>query len=100
MSRIHSRVAAFAIVILSLGSAATGAAPALAHVGPTQISPQATVHRHVAYQLVRPGYTGRGPALRPVEWTTSPNLQFARGTDGASCALPSSGCPDDERITN
>jgi hypothetical protein len=102
MSRINSRAAALAIVILSLGFAATGAAPALAHVGPTQISPRATAHRHVAYQLVRRGYAGRGPASRPVEWTTSPNLQFvqARGTHGASCALPSSGCPDDERITN
>jgi hypothetical protein len=101
MSRINSRVATSAIVILSFGFAATGAAPALARVGPTQISPRATVHRHVAYPLARPGYAGE-PASHAVAWTTGPTLHFApgRGIDGASCALPSSGCPDDERITN
>jgi hypothetical protein len=94
MSRINSRVATFAIVILSLGFAATSAAPALADAGPRQISPRATVHRHVAYQLARRGYAGE-PASHAVAWTTGP-----RGIDGASCALPSSGCPDNERITN
>jgi hypothetical protein len=96
MSRINSRVATFAIVILSLGFAATSAAPALADVGPRQISPRATAHRHVAYQLARRGYAGELASHAVAK------LQFApgRGIDGASCALPSSGCPDDERITN
>jgi hypothetical protein len=92
MSRINRKVA-FAAVILSLGFAAAGAAPALADVGPTQISPRATVHRHVAYPFGRPDYAGPAP---------SSSLQFAagRGINAASCDLPSSGCSDNERITN
>ena len=101
MSKINCRVAAFATIILSLGFAATGAAPALANVGRTQISPRETVHRQVDYRLVRPGYAGPAPSSRPVgKWMTGRDLQSARGIDGASCDLPSSGCPDDERITN
>lgn len=81
MSGINSRVAAFAIIGLSLGFAAMDAAPALANVRQTQLSPRATVQRHVA------------------AWRTGPNLPFAR-VDAASCALPSDGCYDNERITN
>jgi hypothetical protein len=96
MSRINSRAASFAIVILSLGFAATGAARALANVGWTQISSRAPVHRHVAYRLVPRGYAGPVPSSRPVaEWTTGPNLPFMPGIDAASCDLPSSGCPDE-----
>jgi hypothetical protein len=86
MSKIKSRVAALATIILTLGFAATGVVPALAH---TQMSPRATVHRHVAYQLGYANPTGQNP-------------QFVngRGIDGASCDLPSSGCSNDERITN
>ena len=97
MSKINYRAAAVATVILSLGFAAAGAAPALADVGPTQISPRATLQDHV------PGLYYAGPALssRPVtQWATGPNLHFARGTHVASCDLPSSGCADNERITN
>ena len=82
MSRINSRVTTFAIVILSLGFATTSAAPALADVGPRQISPRATVQRQVA------------------AWRTGQNSQFAPRVDAASCALPSDGCYDNERITN
>jgi hypothetical protein len=81
MSRINSGVTAFAIM-LSLGFAAMDAAPALANAGRTQLSPRAMVQRHVA------------------AWRTGPNLHFARTAGAASCDLPSSGCPDNERITN
>jgi hypothetical protein len=81
MSRINSRVTAFAI-ILSLGFAAVDAAPALANAGQTQLSPRTMVQRHVA------------------TWRTGPNLQFARTVGAASCDLPSSGCSDNDRITN
>jgi hypothetical protein len=81
MSGINSRVTAFAI-ILSLGFAAVDAAPALANVGQTQLSPRTMMQRHVA------------------AWRTGPNLHFARTVGAASCDLPSSGCPDNERITN
>lgn len=93
MPGINSRVAAFATVTLSLSFDATGAAPALAQQ--TQTSPRVTVHRHVAYRLVRARYAGpASSSSRPVaKWRTRP-------TGGVSCALPSSGCPDDERITN
>jgi hypothetical protein len=89
MSKIKSRVAAFATIILTLGFAATGVAPASAQVEHTQMSPGATVHRHVAYRLGYANPTGQNP-------------QFVngRGIDGASCDLPSSGCSNDERITN
>jgi hypothetical protein len=100
MSKIKTRAAAFATIILSLGFAATGVAPALAQVERTQMSPRATVHRYVAYQS---GYADRMPASHPVAAGNSgPNSQFVtgRGIDGASCDLPSSGCPDDQRITN
>jgi hypothetical protein len=99
MSKIKTRAAAFATIILSLGFAATGVAPALAQVERTQMSPRATVHRYVAYQS---GYADRIPASHPAAWNRGPNSQFVtgRGIDGASCDLPSSGCPDDQRITN
>jgi hypothetical protein len=77
MSRINFRRAAFATVILSLGIAATGAAPAFAQLGRTHNLPRATVARHI-------DYAGPVPASRPA----------------ASCDLPSSGCPNDQRITN
>ena len=82
MSGINSRVTAFAIIGLSLGFAAMGAAPALAHTGRAQLSPRTTVQRHVA------------------AWRTGQNAQFAPRVDAASCALPSDGCYDNERITN
>ena len=82
MSGINSKVAAFAIIGLSLGFAAMDAAPALANVRHTQLSPRATVQHHVA------------------AWRTVPNLPFASSVDAASCALPSDGCYDNERITN
>jgi hypothetical protein len=99
MSKIKGRVAAFATVILSLGFAATGVAPALAQVERPQISSHAMMHRHVVY---RPGYADLVPASHSAEWNSGPNPQFVtgRGIDGASCDLPSSGCPDNERITN
>jgi hypothetical protein len=84
MSRINFRRAAFATAILSLGTAATGAAPAFAQVGRTHSLPRTTVVRHVDYRLVRSGYAGLVPSSRPA----------------ASCDLPSSGCPNDQRITN
>ena len=86
MSKIKSRVAALATIILTLGFAATGVVPAFAH---TQMSPRATVHHHVTYRLGYADPTGQNP-----------QFVTGRGIDGASCDLPSSGCSDDERITN
>jgi hypothetical protein len=82
MSKINGRVTAFAAVMLSLGFAATGAAPALAQVG--QISPRATMYRQIDNRLVHPAYAGPVPS----------------SLGAASCDLPSSGCPDNERITS
>lgn len=79
MSGFNSRVTAFAIIILSLGFAAMDAAPALARA---QLSPRTAVQRHVT------------------EWRSNASLSFAPRVDTASCDLPSSGCPDNERITN
>jgi hypothetical protein len=84
MFRINFRRAAFATAILSLGIAATGAAPAFAQLGRTHNLPRAKVGRHVDYLLVRPGYAGPVPSSPPA----------------ASCDLPSSGCSNDQRITN
>jgi len=84
MSRINFRKAAFATAILSLGIAAAGVAPAFAQIGRTHDLPRTTVGRQVDYRLPRPGYAGPVPSSRAA----------------ASCDLPSSGCPDDQRITN
>jgi hypothetical protein len=75
--------AAFATVILSLSIAATGSAPAFAQLGLTHSLPRATV-LHVDHDLVRRGYTGPMPFPHPT----------------VSCDLPSSGCWNDQRITN
>jgi hypothetical protein len=89
MSGINSRVTAFAI-ILSLGFASMDTAPALADV-----------QRHVAHQPVRPSHAGSIASSHQVaEWRTGPNQQFARSVGAPSCDLPSSGCSDNERITN
>ena len=84
MSRTNFKQTAFATVILSLGTAATGAAPAFAQVGRTHSLPRATIVRHADYHPVRPDYAGPVASSRPV----------------ASCDLPSSGCSNDRRITN
>ena len=85
MSKINCRVAAFATSILSLGFAAAGAAPTLASVERTQILPREAVHRQVDSRLARPGYAGPASSSRMA---------------AASCDLPSSGCLDNERVTN
>jgi hypothetical protein len=84
MSRINFRRVAFATVTLSLAIAATGAAPAFAQLGRTHSLPRVMVAHHADYPLVRPGYAG------PVPFSHA----------AASCDLPSSGCPNDQRITN
>lgn len=101
MSTNNRRIALLATVILSLGFAATGVAPASANAGQTQISSRASVYRPVDYRHVRNAYAGPMPSSRQVtEWKTRPNPQFMGGIDGGSCDLPSSGCSDNERITN
>ena len=92
MSKINSKIA-LATVILSLGFAATGAAPALADLGGTQISPRASLDRLDPYRFDLRGYTARA---------SGPNMHFAYGhrAYGASCDLPSTGCSDNDRMTN
>lgn len=82
MSGITSKVTAFAIIGLSLGFAAMDAAPALAHTARTPLSPRTIVQRQI------------------IDWRSGQISQFAPRADAASCALPSDGCYDNERITN
>jgi hypothetical protein len=78
MSKVNSRIIAFAPIILWLGFAATNATSAFAHEGRTQ----GGVHRHADYGRSVRGYAG--PVYSVIQ----------------DCDLPSSACSNDERISN
>jgi hypothetical protein len=78
MSRVNSRIITFASIILWLGSAATNATSAFANEARTR----GAVRHHTNYGRSVRGYAG------PV---------YSVGED---CDLPSSGCSNDERISN
>jgi len=75
MLKITTRIITFATIVLSPGFVVTGPGYAFAHQGQTEMTRRAAVHRH-------PGYAG-------------PTYLVVR-----DCDLPSSGCSNDERITN
>jgi len=83
MSKINSRTVASAAVILSLGCIAERTA--VAHEGRTHMTPRAAAHRHVARELGHAGYA---------------QLTSGQGRLDEACDLPTSGCSNDERISN
>ena len=64
------------------------------------------LHRHHAAgrRIAAPGYAGPVSAVVPAAAATyagpQPYFVSGRGIGGASCDLPSSGCPNDMRIAN
>jgi hypothetical protein len=104
MFRIKTKPTAFAAIILSLGLVATGSASASANEGRTQTPQRGPVYRHVAHRLARPGYAGPAYSVIPTDaWPIAQaGYRFvpSRGIAGESCDLPSSTCPNDERIND
>jgi hypothetical protein len=86
MAKIHNTLAA---VILSVCFTAIGSGAALAQDGSGRTTRLHAVHAHSRVHIY----------LAVDSWATRPSLRFVP-SGGDSCDLPSSTCPNDQRISN
>jgi hypothetical protein len=108
MTRTRIKSAAMLTRALTLTLGFVTLQPAFAHnaqsLRETSMRPQAamlTWHRHYARdrRSSTPGYAGPVPAATATYAGSGPLFVPGRGIVGESCDLPTSACPNDERVT-